>query len=64
MTIEETRDLVALVMACGGDLDTDRPRVTDVYVHVIKAIAAGAPNARELAAEALKLEPLRASNWP
>ncbi len=65
MTVEEVQQQVALIEQKKDDDDDDvAHRLEDkLHQHVLRAIAAGAPNPAELAAEALKTLAIDFSRW-
>ena len=65
MTNEEAEKLLAEVVKYANDRDHEGAHIErdNLYRDVLRAIAAGADNARELAAIALRSEDVEFSRW-
>lgn len=63
LTVEEVRRRVAEIEAERGDDEAAHCDEDSLRAEVLAAIAAGAPNAAELAAEALKTGQLDFQRW-
>ncbi|WP_433701746.1 hypothetical protein [Nocardiopsis sp. CA-288880] len=63
MTPQDIRDRVARIEANRDDDETAHSMEDDLYTDVLKAIAGGAPNATELAREALRTVDIDFARW-
>lgn len=63
MTVEDIRAEITEIIKRTGDDESQHGREDDLHHAVLLAIAEGAPNAAELAREALKTLDLDFSRW-
>lgn len=63
MTVEEIRKAVEEIAAEARDFEVAHGDEDSLHVSVLEAIAAGAPNAQELAREALKTLDLKFARY-
>lgn len=63
MTVQEVRDVLAAIEADKADDESAHGSEDQLRHAVLEAIANGAPNALELAAEVLKSSEIRFSRW-
>ena len=63
VTIEDVRKAIAEIEACGGDFECAHSAEDTLHQRVLRAVANGEPNCRELAAEALKTLDLQFERW-
>lgn len=63
MTVDEVKARVSAVDKASWDEEDAHAKEDEVYKDVLRAIAAGAPNAAALAAEAIKAADLDFARW-
>lgn len=65
LSVDDVRSFCAYVKkyADEGDSEGAHAAQDEIYIEVLKVIASGAENARELAKEALKCEKMEFSRW-
>lgn len=65
ITLNEIIEARSQIEACAGDDDDERAHglEDELWERVLQAIAAGAENSRELAAEALKTKDMAFARW-
>jgi len=63
MTVEEVRIIIEAIKAHAGDDEVQHSGEDALHQEVLEAIASGAPNAVELAAEALKTRDISFARW-
>lgn len=63
MTPASVRARVATISAVADDPEVAHSLEDDVHLSVLRAIASGAPDAVELAAEAIKTADIRFARW-
>lgn len=63
MTVQDIADKIAEIKAEANDDESAHCDEDDLHLAVLKAIADGAPNPAELAAEAIKTREIRFWRW-
>lgn len=63
ITLEEIKERLEEIRSLAYDDETAHSRQDSLYLDVLTAIASGAKNARQLAAEAIKADDIEFSRW-
>lgn len=63
MTVDEIQQRIETILQESHDDEVAHSLEDDLYRDVVRAIAAGAPNARDLAQEALHTEIISFARW-